>query len=284
MGSCACFEFRGVKKKFLCEKECMENNDVKEPIILKPLNDLKETRNEKNIIKKKLNEEIIKDEKETDNIIVINSKTNEKDKLKTDESLISINSPIHNINIVKKENLLQLKGRKEINIIIIGEKQSGKSSFAINISEQRFETLYIPTVFIEKVSKILTYNCNKYILNFYVTPGVQEYKENYSTLYSKANFILIFYDVSNKGSFNHAKNIIKKELKNLIFIYPPHNFSNIIIVGNKTDKCNYEDINPKGRKYCEKNNLQYFEISVKNNSGVGYMINKILSVFEQISS
>ena len=30
----------------------MENNDFKEPIILKPLNDLKETRNEKNFNKK----------------------------------------------------------------------------------------------------------------------------------------------------------------------------------------------------------------------------------------
>ena len=283
MGSCACFEFKSVKKKFLTEKEYDEENDLKEPIILKPLSDLQGTRHEKNINIKKLNEEINVNEKVTDNIIVINNIINEKDKLKTDESLISIKNPIPNIKILKKENLLQLKGKKEINIIIIGDKQSGKSSFAINISEQRFESLYIPTVFIEKVSKVLTYNFNKYILNFYVTPGVQEYKEDYTILYSKANFIFLFYDVTNKGSFNQAKTIIKKELKNLIYIYP-NNFSNIIIVGNKIDKCNYEKINNNGRKFCEKNNLQYFEISVKTNNGIGYMINKLLSVFEQISS
>ena len=102
-------------------------------------------------------------------------------------------------------------------------------------------------------------------------------------MYSKANFIFLFYDVTNKGSFNQVKTIIKKELKNLIYIYP-NNFSNIIIVGNKIDKCNYEKINNNGRKFCEKNNLQYFEISVKTNNGIGYMINKLLSVFEQISS
>ena len=282
MGNCGCFDFR-VKKKFLNEKEINENI-IKEPLILKPLNDLQQTRNEKNLNKKIINAIINDDEKATDNIIVvINNKINEKEKLRTDESLISINTPIHNIKNINKENLFELKGKKEINIVIIGEKQSGKSSFAIYISELRFESIYIPTVYIEKVSKILTYNNNKYILNFFVTPGVQEYKEDYSSLYKKANFILLFYDISIKGSFKQVKKIIKKDLKNLIVIYP-NNFSNTIIVGNKIDKCDYEKINPKGRKYCEKNNLQYFEISVKTKIGVGYMINKILSVFEHISS
>ena len=160
MGNCGCFDFR-VKKKFLNEKEINENI-IKEPLILKPLNDLQQTRNEKNLNKKIINAIINDDEKATDNIIVvINNKINDKEKLRTDESLISINTPIHNIKNINKENLFELKGKKEINIVIIGEKQSGKSCFAIYISELRFESIYIPTVYIEKVSKILTYNNNK---------------------------------------------------------------------------------------------------------------------------
>ena len=61
-------------------------------------------------------------------------------------------------------------------------------------------------------------------------------------------------------------------------------YSNIFIVANKIDKSSFHNQNIDARKYWENMNLQYFEISVKNNIGVGYMINKLLAIYEQISS
>ena len=284
MGICGCFEIRKINKNFLRDKEEDELRNIKlSSSILKPTYTIYQEK----IIEKK--------EEKTKNI---NKTINEDDKIpkknkynknticslnksENDNSTLSINRYNKKNNINK--NNIEEKVNKEINIVLIGEKQSGKSSFIIQIAEKRFENIYIPTVFIENISKILTYNNKKYILNFNVTPGVQEYKEDYSKLYSQANFIFVFYDISVQGSFTKTKNFVKKELKNKIVMYN-NNYSNIFIVANKIDKSSFHNQNIDARKYWENMNLQYFEISVKNNIGVGYMINKLLAIYEQISS
>jgi Rab family protein len=278
MGICGCFEIRKINKNFLRDKEEDELRNIKlSSSILKPTYTIYQEK----IIEKK--------EEKTKNI---NKTINEDDKIPkknkyNKNTICSLNKSENDnstlsINRYNKNNIEE-KVNKEINIVLIGEKQSGKSSFIIQIAEKRFENIYIPTVFIENISKILTYNNKKYILNFNVTPGVQEYKEDYSKLYSQANFIFVFYDISVQGSFTKTKNFVKKELKNKIVMYN-NNYSNIFIVANKIDKSSFHNQNIDARKYWENMNLQYFEISVKNNIGVGYMINKLLAIYEQISS
>ena len=154
------------------------------------------------------------------NTIIITSTYSDRNKSKNNDSFFSI-LRYNNNNNSKTDIIIKSpkKGKNEINIVLVGEKQSGKSSFVIKIAEKRFENLYIPTVFIENISKILTYNNQKYILNFNVTPGVQEYKEDYSDLYSQSNFILLFYDMSNQESFNKAKYFVKNEFKNKYYVF-----------------------------------------------------------------
>ena len=275
MGICGCFEIRKINKNFLRDKEEDELNNIKlSSSKLKPKYQIYQ---EKIIEKKEEKTKNINKTINEDDKIPMKNKYNKNttcslNKSENDNSTLSINR-------YKKNN----KVNKEINIVLIGEKQSGKSSFIIQIAEKRFENIYIPTVFIENISKILTYNNKKYILNFNVTPGVQEYKEDYSKLYSQANFIFVFYDISVQGSFTKTKNFVKKELKNKIVMYNK-DYSNIFIVANKIDKSSFHNQNIDARKYWENMNLQYFEISVKNNIGVGYMINKLLAIYEQISS
>ena len=284
MGICGCFEIRKINKNFLRVKEEDELNNIKlSSSKLKPKYQIYQ---EKIIEKKEEKTKNINKTINEDDKIPMENKYNKNttcslNKSENDNSTLSINRYKKNNNINK--NILEEKVNKEINIVLIGEKQSGKSSFIIQIAEKRFENIYIPTVFIENISKILTYNNKKYILNFNVTPGVQEYKEDYSKLYSQANFIFVFYDISVQGSFTKTKNFVKKELKNKIVMYNK-DYSNIFIVANKIDKSSFHNQNIDARKYWENMNLQYFEISVKNNIGVGYMINKLLAIYEQISS
>ena len=53
-----------------------------------------------------------------------------------------------------------------------------------------------------------------------------------------------------------------------------NNYSNGIIVTNKIDKSFKKNNHSNAKKYWEKKKFQYFEISVKNNTGISYMINK----------
>ena len=274
------------KKENKKQKEPNENeNDEKK----KKKKEEPEKNNKKNKIEKKQkiqnNENKLIDNENDENKKEKNKNNkdfNKSENNKEKETDISLYRYPSNFEIINKSSSL-LKDIREINIVLIGEKQSGKSSFVIKLAENRFENLYIPTVFIETISKVMTYNNKRYVLNFDVTPGEQEYQQDYSTLYAKSNFIFLFYDVTNLGSFLRAKKFIKKELKNKIVMYS-HNFSNIFIIGNKIDSTPFIESSTQIRSYCEKHQLEFFEISVKTNAGIGYMMNKLLAIFDSISS
>ncbi len=240
----------------------------------------KENNENKNKLEEKNENKLIDNGNNEKNIN--NKETKKSEILHQNETDISLYRYPSNFEIIYQSSSI-LKGKTEINIVLIGEKQSGKSSFVIKLAENRFENLYIPTVFIETISKVMTYNNKRYVLNFDVTPGEQEYQQDYSTLYAKSNFIFLFYDVTNLGSFLRAKKFIKKELKNKVVMYS-HNFSNIFIIGNKIDSTPFIESSTQIRSYCEKHQLEFFEISVKTNAGIGYMMNKLLAIFDSISS
>ena len=240
----------------------------------------KENNENKNKLEEKNENKLIDNGNNEKNIN--NKETKKSEILHQNETDISLYRYPSNFEIIYQSSSI-LKGKTEINIVLIGEKQSGKSSFVIKLAENRFENLYIPTVFIETISKVMTYNNKRYVLNFDVTPGQQEYQQDYSTLYAKSNFIFLFYDVTNLGSFTRAKKYIKKELKNKVIIYA-NNFSNIFIIGNKIDCTPFIESSTQIKSYCEKHQLEFFEISVKTNAGIGYMMNKLLAIFDSISS
>ena len=240
----------------------------------------KENNENKNKLEEKNENKLIDNGNNEKNIN--NKETKKSEILHQNETDISLYRYPSNFEIIYQSSSI-LKGKTEINIVLIGEKQSGKSSFVIKLAENRFENLYIPTVFIETISKVMTYNNKRYVLNFDVTPGQQEYQQDYSTLYAKSNFIFLFYDVTNLGSFMRAKKYIKKELKNKVIMYA-NNFSNIFIIGNKIDCTPFIESSTQIKSYCEKHQLEFFEISVKTNAGIGYMMNKLLAIFDSISS
>ena len=271
------------KKENKKQKEPNQNeNDEKKKIKKEePENDNKiekkqKTQNNENKLTDNENDENKKEKNKNNKDFKKSENNKEKE---TDISLYRYPS---NFEIINKSSSL-LKDIREINIVLIGEKQSGKSSFVIKITENRFENLYIPTVYIETISKVMTYNNKRYVLNFDVTPGEQEYQQDYSSLYGKSHFIFLFYDVTNLGSFNRAKKFVKKELKNQVIMYS-HKFSNIFIIGNKIDSSPFIESSSQIKSYCEKHKLEFFEISVKTNAGIGYMMNKLLAIFDNISS
>ena len=140
----------------------------------------------------------------------LDKKYKNKENKEKNSSIKPIKKRSSSLNLQLKKSLI-LKGKNIINIVLIGEKQTGKSCFIIKLVENRFENLYIPTVFIEKYSKQFIYKNKLFTLHFNVTPGVEEYKKDYSILYLNANFILLFCDISKNDSLERAKNYIKKE-------------------------------------------------------------------------
>ena len=154
----------------------------------------------------------------------------------SDNKKANSNNHIHEINInpIKKEKILEKKkNKKEINLIILGDKNIGKSCFVIKFVENIFEKLYIPTINLEIKKKVVSYNTHQYQLNFIVTSG-NDYKEDYENYYNEADFFLVFYDITNEKSFEILKKLIQNKINKFYFEYI-NGTPNILLVGNKID-------------------------------------------------
>jgi hypothetical protein len=117
-----------------------------------------------------------------DNIINIGEDYKE---IEISETVLSEIVLIEKLKTIPKERKKKMKGRNNINIVIIGLNEVGKSSFCIRFVDNKFEDFYIPSIGIENYSKIIAYNLRNYKLNFSVIWGDIKKHEN---LLSEADF------------------------------------------------------------------------------------------------
>ncbi len=82
--------------------------------------------------------------------------------------------------------------KSEINIVILGDSEVGKSSFAIHYLRNKFEQYHVATIGLENFQTSLNCNYTKYILNFIITSGIVQYRVDYTSYFEAANFFLIF--------------------------------------------------------------------------------------------
>ena len=169
----------------------------------------------------------------------------------------------------------------EINIILVGDKHVGKSAFAIRLSKNYYEKLYIPTFGVESYSKKVIYNGRQYRINFIVLPGENRYHEDYAPLFKKANFIFLFYDTSKEGSFNKAKSILYNDISKYAWIFQ-HRITNFYFVGNKIDISPRVESHETIDSFCKKHHFEFYEISVKEGKGVNAFINTIIEKYNAI--
>lgn len=95
------------------------------------------------------------------------------------------------LKLIPKEKILKIQNSNKINIVIIGHKEVGKSSFCIRFVENRFEDFYIPSIGIEKFAKMTGYNSRNYKINFVVICGSDKLKK-WINLIEEADFFFFF--------------------------------------------------------------------------------------------
>jgi small GTP-binding protein len=174
------------------------------------------------------------------------------------------------------------KNKKEINFLLLGDKNTGKTCFIIQFIENYFEKNYNPTTGFNFQKKTVSYNTHQYQLNFIVTSG-NDYKEDYENYYNEADFFLVFYDITNEKSFEILKKLIQNEINKFYFEYI-NGTPNILLVGNKIDLENEREVKiEEVEKYCKESKLSNFDISIKSNKNINLMMNFILKAFDQVS-
>ena len=156
----------------------------------------------------------------------------------------------------------------KIHIHIVGSRDSGKTSFVIRVSENRFENYYIPSIAPEHTECQTMLNYCIYKLKFHVT----QFEEFDMDSKDKCDLLLVFYDESSNASLAEAKHFITA-LKNC------NNNSNrtICLVGNK---CEIKNASPEMindlNVFCNVHNIQLFHISVKYNTSIPKLLRTII--------
>lgn len=166
-------------------------------------------------------------------------------------------------NYCKKFNERIEKNKSNINIVLLGGKEVGKTAFCLKLTKNEFSSLNIPSINKENYKMEEKVKTRKYNINFFAIPSNSS-RNNYTQLYMECDFFFIFYDITSKESLDNAMDIYEKEIKNYEMKYK-NGKSNMYLLGNKADDIKYRQvITLEGEKLASENGINFFEISVKN--------------------
>ena len=207
----------------------------------------------------------------------INQENNEKKIDCKKEKVSNIKNKIKNKTNRRRSAYLN---RTFINILVIGDKNTGKTSFLKLLKENKFSDKYEATKEDEEsYDKKIVINKNNIHMNILVCNNLNK-KE---ILNSNKDYYLLFYDITNMNTLEFIEKIYLENFINKLQT-TENKLSNIILIGNKIDLKQDDIIYNKMENFCNQNNLSHYEISTKNNIGINEFSNLIVENFANSSN
>lgn len=167
---------------------------------------------------------------------------------------------------------------KNINIklILIGDSGVGKTTLLKRKVDNIFVNDFVSTIGVDFVSMYYDKKYHKLKAYIWDTAGQEKFKSITEVYYRDLTAALIFYDITNKESYNNIEKWINK-LKE-------HNSSVLIyIIGTKSDlELKREVFDEDLKKYKNDNSILY-ECSSKTNHNIDYLFDSIIdSIYTKI--
>ena len=150
-----------------------------------------------------------------------------------------------------------------INCMLIGDSETGKSSFLIRYVRNNFSDIFLTTIGLDKEIKIYQHMDKKYRLILWDTAGQERFKSLPKKYFQNADGILLLYDVSKKDTFEHVKNWIE----DIKFNLNEERKTNIYLIGNKLD-LERNVTREEGLEMAKELGIKYFECSNKLNINI----------------
>ena len=150
-------------------------------------------------------------------------------------------------------------------IIFTGDVAVGKTSIINTLLNSKFNEEYEASIGVDFFSKTLNYKGKQIKLQIWDSAGQEKFRSLIPNYIRGAALVFLVYDITNKKSFDSLPNWLK-------FINNIEN-TNIVIIGNKIDLESKRVIsNEEGKKFGEDNNMEIFEVSAKEGTGLEDMI------------
>ena len=179
---------------------------------------------------------------------------------------IKLNDPLRVVR-----NTLNLNNfEKQIKILFIGSCSVGKTSFINCYFGKMNEPLATTGIDMETIYGEI--NGKTYSICFYDTAGQERFAIMTKTFYRRCKGIFLFFDLSNKYSFDDITNRWLKEIKG-----NAKTGTLINLIGNKLDLIDKREISKDEAKCLAKDNgLFYYECSCINKIGVYEIVNEMI--------
>ena len=176
------------------------------------------------------------------------------------------------LNVSNYDEKIDLEESKilEFGVILLGNSSVGKTSILNKFVDDIFSNKTQCTIDVGLKLKNLKIDKNLYAqLNIYDTAGQEKYRSLTKSYYSRANGIILVFDLTNENSFNDLNSWMREINDNAGNV-------EIILVGNKSDLGNRQVTKYKAENYAKEKNLKYIETSAKEGTN-------ILLLFEDLS-
>ena len=173
---------------------------------------------------------------------------------------------------------LNLNPEGTINCILIGDSETGKSSFLIRYFKNEFSYTFLTTIGTDKEVKMVKIKDKLYKFVLWDTAGQERFRSIPGKYFQNAHGIFLLYDVNKRNTFNDVEKWME-DVKNNI---SSNKKTNIYLIGNKID---LERVVTKeeGIKMANAFGLKYFECSNKLNLNIQeIMSHMIIDCYENI--
>ena len=157
----------------------------------------------------------------------------------------------------------------ELKILLIGDSSVGKTSILLKYIDDKFSDNYMSTIGVEYKIKSLTINGKKVMLRIWDTSGQERFLSITKNFYRNANGVIFVFDITNETSFYNIK-LWLNDLENC------EGKITKILVGNKVDlEENRKVGKEKIKKYIEKKEMKYFEVSAKEGINIDLIFKEL---------
>ncbi len=162
--------------------------------------------------------------------------------------------------------------KKQVQIIICGNHDVGKTSIIKRYADKEFDEEHITTLGLDFVTKKYTYEGIDATIKIWDTAGQERFKTLTYSFYKKANGIIIAFDVTDQKTFDNIKNWIDSINEHADQGIPK------ILVGNKNDMIDDRKVQLESAKStAAKYNLKYFDVSAKADNNIKECMEEIFN-------
>ena len=156
-------------------------------------------------------------------------------------------------------------------IIFVGDAGVGKTTIISRIMDNPFNDAYEPSIGVDFMSKIITFQNTKINLQMWDPSGQEKYKGLIPSYVRNSSIIFLIYDVSSKSSFDNIPNWIN-------FIKDKEKNATLVLCGNKIDISERQVKKEEGEALAQKEKIAFFEVSAKTGKGIKNMFYTVVDL------